>query len=361
MNSRLRWIVCAAATGVALGAPGAASAAVKSVTMGPSGKAVKTLQNTYESDVDAFFPSGVAVHVGDSVKFVPVSFHTVHFLGRSGKAAPVVIATKKLIAGVNDAAGVPFGFNGKPELNFNPVFFAPGKLGKTVVTDGTKQFTSGLPFAEHPKPMTVRFTKPGLFKYICDVHAGMKGTVRVVPASAAVPSAAADAKRVSTQITKAIAVAKGFKTVKPPANTVNVGMFGRGGVSLFGFVPKKLTVAIGTTVTFRSVGGNSEIHTASTGLGNPEKDPKSYLGKIAKSFEEDNQPPQIGINASDGGANPLLSSALHGNGFWNAGVLDDVSLTTVLTNKQQVTFAQAGTYEFYCLIHPFMHATITAQ
>jgi plastocyanin len=360
MNSRATWALSAAAA-LGLLVPTAAEAATKTVTMGPSGKAAKTLQDKYFSDANAFFPSNVAVHVGDTVSFAPVGFHTVHFLGKSGKKAPVVINGQKLISGVNDAAGVPFGFNGKPELNFNPIFFGPGKLGKTVLTDGKKEFTSGLPFADKPKPMNVRFTKPGLFSYICDVHAGMKGSVRVAPASTPVPSAAADAKRVSTQVAKATAVAKGFQTVKPPANTVEVGLYGRGGVSLFDFVPHALSVPVGTTVTFRSTGHNPELHTATTGPGNPLKDAKSYLGVLAKSFENDDQPPQIGANPSDGGATAALSPLLHGNGFWNAGLLDDVALTTVLTNAQKVTFAQAGKYEFYCLIHPFMHATVTAQ
>jgi plastocyanin len=137
-------------------------------------------------------------------------------------------------------------------------------------------------------------------------------------------------------------------------------MFSRS-VSLFGFVPSQLTGPVGTKVTFRQVAGSPEIHTASTGPGNPLKDAGSYLGKIAKAFETDDQPPQIGIQPSDPGANPLLSSALHGNGFWNSGVLDGVSLTKVLPNTATVTFAQAGSYDFYCLVHPFMQATIKVQ
>lgn len=360
MTTRTRWTLCAVA-GLALMGPSAAQAATKTVTMGPPPvPAAKPIGDKYDSDVLAYFPSSVAVRVGDTVSFQPVGFHSVHFLGRKGKAAPVVVNGGKTVSGVLDAANVPFGFNGRKELNFNPIFFGPGKLGKTVVTDGTKEIKSGLPFSEKAKPMKVRFTKPGLFRYVCDIHAGMKGSVRVVPRSRAVPSAASDARRVRTQIAKAITVAKGFQTAKAPANTVDVGLF-RNNVSLFGFVPSKLTVPVGTTVTFRQVAGSSEIHTATTGPGNPLKDPTSYLGKIAKAFETDDQPPQIGIQPSDPGASPLLSSVLHGNGFWNSGVIDGVSLTSVLPNSAKVTFAQAGSYDFFCLVHPFMQATITVQ
>jgi plastocyanin len=360
MARRYRTAVCAA-IGVGLLAPAAAQAATKTVTMGPPPiAAAKPIGDKYNSDVLAFFPSSVAVRVGDTVSFQPVGFHNVRFLGRAGKLAPVVVNGSKTVEGVLDAANVPFGFNGRKELNFNPKFFGPGNLGKTVVTDGTKEINSGLPFSEKAKPMKVRFTKAGLFRYVCDIHAGMKGSVRVVPRGRAVPSAASDARRVRRQISKAIAIAKGFQSAKAPANTVNVGMFSRS-VSLFGFVPSQLTVPVGTKVTFRQVAGSPEIHTASTGPGNPLKDAGSYLGKIAKAFETDDQPPQIGIQPSDPGANPLLSSALHGNGFWNSGVLDGVSLTKVLPNTATVTFAQAGSYDFYCLVHPFMQATIKVQ
>ena len=360
MARRYTTAVCAA-IGVGLLAPTVAQAATKTVTMGPPPiAAAKPIGDKYDSDVLAFFPSSIAVRVGDTVSFQPVGFHNVRFLGKAGKLVPVVVNGSKTVSGVLDAAGVAFGFNGRKELNFNPKFFAPGNLGKTVVTDGSKELNSGLPFSEKAKPMNVRFTKTGLFRYVCDIHAGMKGSVRVVPRSRAVPSAASDARRVRTQIAKAITVAKGFQTATAPANTVNVGMF-RNSVSLFGFVPSKLTVSVGTPVTFRAIAGSSEIHTATAGPGNPLKEAGSYLGKIAKSFENDDQPPQIGIHPSDPGSSPLLSSALHGNGFWNSGVIDGASLTTLLPSKATVTFAQAGSYDFFCLVHPFMQATITVQ
>jgi len=350
-----------AAAGLALVAPGAAQAATKSVLIGPPPDASKTLQQKYGSDVHAYFPSAITIHVGDSVKFVPVGFQTVHFLGRSGKAYPVVVPTGKTISGVLDEAGVPFGFNGLPELNSPPQIFGPGgKLGKTVVTDGTKEIESGAPITRRPKPMTVKFTKAGVFTYVDDIHPGTKGAVRVVAKSKPVPSAAADALRVKLQVAKAIGVAKGFENHKAAANTVDVGVSGSGGVNLFGFVPEKLTVPVGTTVTFQAANGNSEIHTASTGPGNPDKEPKSYLGKVAASFEGDTPDPKAVFPSDPGAAVVGLSPTLHGNGFWSSGVTDGVG-STPLPASGKVTFAAAGTYEFYCLIHTFMHATVTAQ
>jgi plastocyanin len=55
-----------------------------------------------------------------------------------------------------------------------------------------------------------------------------------------------------------------------------------------------------------------------------------------------------------------LSPTLHGNGFWNSGVLDTAKATPLPTSNA-VTFTTPGTYNFYCLIHPFMHGTVVVQ
>lgn len=363
MSSRVRSLSmwCGVTGLMALGAPAAAQAAVKVVSMGPPPATAQTLQRTYTSDANAFFPSSVAIRVGDSVRFVPAGFHNVHFPGSAGRPTAPFIPTGKTIAGVNDEAGAPFWFNGQPELNANPQIFGPGgKLGKTVVTDGRKEIQSGAPVSDRPRPMVVRFTKSGLFRYVCDIHTGMKGAVRVVGRRTRVASASADAARVRSQAARAIAVAKTFKRVKAPANTVYAGLGGRGGVSLFDFVPRRLTVPVGTTVTFRMVNRDYEVHTATAGPGNPERQASSYLGKLTASLESP-ATDQKALYPSDVPPAPAgLTPTLHGNGFWNTGALDSIAASP-LPQSNQVRFAAAGTYDFYCLIHPFMKATIKAQ
>ena len=360
MTGKFRWTLVGAGL-AALLVPSAAQAAVKSVGMGPPTATLQKLQRTYSSDANAFFPSSIAVRVGDSVRFVPRGFHNVHFLGSAGKPSAPFIATGQTIAGINDELGVPFWFNGQAELGANPQIFGPGgSLGKTVVTNGTKEINSGAPLADRPKPMVVRFTKAGLFRYVCDIHPGMKGSVRVVPKSRRVASAAADARRVRRQAANAIAVAKTFEDVKAPANTVNLGLGGRGGVSLFAFSPSKLTVPVGTSVTFRMDSDDYETHTATAGPGNPDKEPASFLGKLAASLESPAADQRALYPSDQPPAPAALTPALHGNGFWNSGSLDAVAATP-LPRQNQVRFAAAGTYTFYCLIHPFMRATITAE
>ena len=83
----------------------------------------------------------------------------------------------------------------------------------------------------------MRFTKAGLFRYVCDIHPGMKGAVRVV-AKSGVAISGRRPRRVSCR-PRAIAVAKAFKNVKAPPNTVDLGLGGPGGVSLFAFSPEQ--------------------------------------------------------------------------------------------------------------------------
>ncbi|MFP5380067.1 MAG: hypothetical protein ACLGHP_10035, partial [Vicinamibacteria bacterium] len=299
------------------------------------------------------------VHVGDSVRFVPAGFHDVHFLGLKGKPTSPFVPTGKTIAGVNDAAGVPFWFNGRAELGPNPKVFGPGSFGKTIATSGKTEIFSGAPLDPKTKPMTVRFTKACLLRYFCSIHPGMRGSVRVKPKSAPVPSATGDAARVKTQVARALAVAKRLAATKAPANTVNVGAAGKGGVSFFGFIPAKLTVAVGTTVTFRMLSGDFETHTATFGPGGPQ-DPKTYLGALAGSLESP-AARQEALYPSDLPSAPAaLTPASHGNGFWNSGGLDAVGASP-LPQRNAVRFAAPGTYTYYCLIHPFMKATVTAQ
>ena len=354
MDSRTKLVLCSA-VGAVLALPGAAQAAVKSVQMGTNKAQQKQLQR-YGADVNAYFPSSVAVHVGDSVRFVPSSFHSVHFLGKSGKLTPIFLPGKA-IAGVTDAAGAPFWFNGLPNLETNGALFAPpGNFGKTISTNGSTEIESGLPTSRNPKPMTVRFTKAGLFPFFCDLHPGMRGTVRVSARSTRLASARADALRVKAQTAKAVAEAKKFSAVKPPANTVYVGYAGKGGTEFFGFLPNKLTVPVGTTVKFTVPSGSFETHTATTGPGNPDKEPKSYLGAIATGQDD----PRLPYSSDPPPAAAALTPLLHGNGFWNSGGMDALNASP-LPQSNSVTFAAAGTYEFYCLIHTFMHGTITAQ
>jgi plastocyanin len=342
---------------MALAMPGAAQATKKSVFMGVPPANQKAFQNA-GSDVNAFFPGNVRIRTGDVVSFEPVGFHSVD-MPASGGPLPLIAPTGKKIAGLVDVAGVPFWFNGGNEPGFDKRLLK-SNFGKTLVK-GSTRIKSGLPLADKPKPMKVRFNKAGLYTYFCNLHPGMKGTVRVVGKHSPIPSARSDAARVAAQVAKALAVAKALpKVTKPPANTVDVGAEGKGGVSFFGMLPDKLTVPAGTTVSFAMATGSSDVHTATFGPGDPDKK-TTYLGGLAASL--------LGavfdgraVYPSEQPGLPLaeLSPTLHGNGFWSTGIMDAVAATP-LPSSGSVTFTTPGTYPFVCLIHTFMKGTITVQ
>lgn len=365
MTPRFPWTACAAA-GLALAVPGAAQAATKTVYMGPPPTTTKAQQKVFErtsSEATDFFPHSVRIRAGDTVSFAAAGFHTVDMPRRGGK--PIDFLTPAgMASGALDAAGAPFWFNGQvPTLGFNPRLLR-SNFGKTKIASATTSVLSGLPLGDGPpKPMKVRFPKAGIYRYYCDIHPGMAGSVRVLPRSKRAPSKAADASGLARQVAAAVANAKKFSSSGgQPANTVSIGQQ-KGTVHQLGFAPSKLTVSPGTTVQFRAPSNSRDVHTVSFGPGNPNKDqknPANYLAKLASTFEGPGPFDPIATWASEAPTAPpaALSPALHGNGFWNTGVTGG---SGPLPRGGKVTFTTAGTYTFYCLIHPFMTGSITVK
>jgi plastocyanin len=344
-------------TAVALAAPAAAGAATKTVTMGVTPQQGKVMQQQLSSDANQFFPRTATVHAGDSVRFLPFGFHNADFPKRGGDALPLVVPGAPT-SGLVDAAGAPFWFDGQPGVGLNPALL-DSNFGKTLRYTGAKAVNSGLPLADRPKPFKVRFPKAGKFDYFCDVHPGMKGTVRVKRPGARVPSKRADTRAVGRQVAKALSAARKLRKTDAPANTVLLGAANRSGVEYFGMLPETLTVPVGTTVDFTMSRPSFEVHTATFGPGDPEKEPNSYIGQLAASFEGAEFDPRATYPSEPPGTTAAFSSSLHGNGFWNTGLLDAVPSPPPESGR--VTFAQAGSFTFLCLIHPFMKGTVIVQ
>ena len=339
--------------------PASASATTKPVLMGTPPSASKKFEQKYQSDIDAFFPAQITVAVGDSIKFMPVGFHNVDLPGKGAKRSPLMVPGET-ISGANDAAGAAYWFNGQRNIGFNPALVSKSLFGKTAKYTGATRVNTGLPLSDKPKPAVIKFTKAGTYTYFCDVHAGMKGTVKVLRRGKRAPSAKADAKRVAKQLAAAEKSAKALAAKKSAStDAIEVGPQGAGGVARFAFLPDTLSVAVGSTVTFKMPASSREVHTASAGPGDPIREENSFLGKLASSFNSPTFDPVAVYSSEAPGTVGDLSPASHGNGFWNSGVIDADS-STPLPATSSVRFTQAGTYKFYCLIHPFMVATVTA-
>lgn len=355
----IRAIVLAGAI-VAFGVAGAtASAATKTVTMGlPTPAAAKAFNQRLGVDVNDYFPHKVVIAAGDSVRFVPRGFHTVDVPGPGEEGIPL-FSPGAPISGANDAAGQPFWFNGQPQLGFTPSL-QQSAFGERLTYDGSERVESGLPLADRPRPLVVRFDTPGRYTYVCDVHPGMEGVVVVKPRGAKVPSARQDARRVRKQLARDLAIARDLPDAKPPAGTVDVGEAGAHGVEYFGMLPAQAEVPVGGTIRFRMTPRSYEVHTATFGPGNPETEPNSYLGQMAASLESPSINPAALYPSDQPGQLVGLTATTHGNGFWNSGAMDAVAASP-LPGESTLRFDAAGTYVYYCLIHPFMRGEIVVR
>jgi plastocyanin len=331
----------------------AAHAAKLPVAAGPPPAIAKKLPAGATDN--AFYPRTITVHKGDRVKFTLFGFHQIYFPKKGGTAPALALADPaRPVAGVVDAAGNPFFFNGLPGAFVEPSLLAPlgdGKInGKSV---------DSLPIPAGPgaaTTYTATFTKRGTYSYFCAIHPGMKGTVKVV----------GKAKKRSTRKTVKKAVAKqGAKAIKqatklagfagPAAPGVQAGNDNTHIVNL-SFFPANRTVAVGTTVTFSMPKVSSEIHNVAFG------DPTYLQGLIAGFIA----PGPTGVALDPRTVYPsdpalVLDGTNHGNGFVNTGLLD-TDPNTPFPAKASITFAKAGTYEYVCVVHgPEMKGTITVQ
>jgi plastocyanin len=307
----------------------------------------KNFPKLYSPDINAFFNKKTTINVGGSVTFLLAGFHTVDFPAKGASPLPLIVPGKP-VSGVNDAAGNPFWFNGLPSAGINPQLFS-GSKAKTY--DGSQRWDTGAPLGK-PKPFKLTFTKAGTYHYFCDIHPGMIGTVVVKPAGAKIPSKAQDAAAMAAQITGDVKAAAKLAKAKQPADTVSLGESSPGGVELFAMFPSSLTVSPGTTVTFRMSKHTFETHTATFGS-------KKVLTTLAKGFEGISFPAQ-GVYSSDPPGKITESLTAHGDGFANVGALDN-NPKSPLASSGKITFTQAGTYHFICLIHPNMRGTIIVK
>jgi plastocyanin len=347
-----RWAGTGLAVGLLVALPGVASAANRVVWAGGQTSFQKHLGKRYKyGEVLAFFPSNVTIHVGDAVvwKGMSINFHTTDLPGTAGSALPLITPTTTpptMVTGVNDFAGNPFWFNGHvPQLGFNPALARPSGGHKY---GGTGRVDSGLPF--QPGSFKVKFTKAGKYAYFCDVHPGMKGTITVVAKGRKIPTAAQEVAAIKKQQKSDTAEAKTLAATKISGNIVSLGLKGNGDVEILRMFQGVTSVPVGTTVKFEMAPGSFETHTATFG-------PAAYLGPLGDSFVAPVPDPRALFPSSPPPSPIPLDGTSHGNGFANTGTVADHAGST-LPAFGEVTFNQAGTYHFECLIHEFMKGVI---
>ncbi len=360
----VRLLLALSAVSVVVAAPAVAQAKTVTVYTGPpahfqklvpaSARLSASFQAKYNPDVNAFFPQNVTIHVGDTVSFIRGTMpHTIDIPPVGGQDLPF-LQPGATVAGVNDAAGKPFWFNGKvPSLGLNPSLVL-AKAPTSVSYNGTKRVDSGFFLGSGSAPaFNVKFTKAGVYKISCDVHYRMTGTVVVLPKSKPLPSAARAKAALTAQVLADLKALKAAAKIKPAANTVSVGSAGPGGSELFAMFPATLKVKVGTVVTFSVSPDTREVHTVTFGP------TTAYLTTLVNGLLSNPLLTQQDLYPSDNPAlGPIkLSPASHGNGFANIGGLDR-DPTSPLPASGKIMFTTPGTYHYICVIHPFMSGTI---
>lgn len=342
---------------IALAAPAATQAATKTVQAGPFGPQAKQFQDAF-GDANAYFRRTTTIHKGDRVRWKINGFHTVTFVPTGGPPPALIVPDPATpVAGVNDAANVPFWFNGQPSLRLNPEAALP-QGGSTF--DPSELLNSGLPLAEGPPPpYRLRFRRTGTFNYLCIVHPGMKGKVRVVGRNRSIPSArknrreARRQQKVTLERVQRLTTGLGTEDLD---KTIQAGNDRRTGATVFRFFPQSPSYRVGDTVTLQMSPTSPEVHTFTFG---PTNGKDAYNDLLAQSLLGEvfdprgaypSEPPPAGV--------PTITPATHGNGFYNSGILDQDSASP-LPASTRVTFGAPGTYSLICLIHPFMTGTVT--
>ncbi len=345
-----------AVAGGALAAQHAGRATTYTVYMGEFAQPPANLKNN-PGTINQFLPSKIVVAAGDKISFVSNSFHSVAY---SPKPIPLLIPDPKkgTYAGLTDAAGDPFYFDDLTKIIYNPLAFAP--FGPKTISGATPA-SSGAIGPQGPKspPASATFTFPkaGTYTLFCTLHPGMKETVVVKPAGAAVPKTPdqvkADALKLQTAAyPKAIAL-NNTKVGAP--NTVAMGV--GAGVAMLAYYPKVLKVKAGTTVTFVNK-SPSEVHNIVFG-------PKAYLEQWGKKTDllpqgptAPNQATPITPYGTDPKPLAYAGATTHGNGFFATPVAAGAPIPG-LPRSSRVKFTTPGTYKYFCWIHgPDMGGTI---
>ena len=347
----------------AIGVSHAASAGV-TVWAGPPQVLPPPRGVSKQADALAFFPESVTVTAGQPVTFQFSGFHTVTFTG--GQTPPPVIAPSKNLKQplLKDAAGQPMWWSGGqvPLLTLNPA--AVPQVGGATIASPSQVRSSGVlrvlqaPPNRPPKPYTLTFLKPGVYRFFCLVHPGMHGVINVLPSTATPPTAEQTAAALKTQAGKVIADLRRIQSQNPTEKlTVWVGAGTQSGAEVASMFPRRLVVKTGDVVKFVNH-DTTDIHTVTFG-------PVGYTGQIEKTFiSPKGIANPFGVLSSEPpGATPPPPEALvydganHGNGYLNAGVLSPYS-SNQTPHLVRIKFTRPGIYHFECVIHQNMDGTI---
>jgi plastocyanin len=286
--------------------------------------------NGGDVQINQFAPNQIAVSVGDTVKWnlSSTEFHDILFT--SGAPAPSFVAP---------------GLDG---VFLDPAAVLP--VGGTSY-DGTGVAGSGL--LNKGQSYSLTFTRAGTFTYLCAIHTGMGGIIRVVDNGQGVDTQAAVDARGTAQVNTELAlravpaIMANTGTLVTEGSTVGVAAgVENGQADIQRFLPGRLTVHQGEAVTW--VWKTSETPHTVTFLDGPAPEviiPQPQAGG----------PPKLQLNpivlAPAGNA-----AAWDGSGYLSSGFIQP--MPGAPTPSFTVRFNASGTYDYLCVLHEGMIGTI---
>jgi plastocyanin len=261
---------------------------------------------------NAFYPGTIAVHPGDKILFNLVSPHTVTF-------------------------------NAPPVFKF--ALFSPTASAGTLAKPGDFVNTGFDPTAP-PSPFTLTIggsLPPGSYRYICMLHSGMAGTIKVLPLSERLPKtddeyAAIASREIARDLATAAEIAAEAKENDEDEDgspTVSVGAGDRR-VTNIRFFPATVRIHVGQTVTFVKTHDPTEPHTVSFG---PE------VG-----------PPPTEFFPAGPTTTGSPSTQVHSGWLLTQKQVDFYAFAAspfpvAARTKFRVTFTAPGEYDYICAIH----------
>src|SRR2546428_4706066 len=261
---------------------------------------------------NAFYPSQIAAHAGDTVDFGVTSPHTVTF---------------------NRPDNTPlFAF-----------FVPPGGTTTSATLSAKGQFVNTgfdpVSFAPYTFTLTLGSALPqGRYEFICALHLGMRGAIDVLPAGAQLPKSDADyAAERSREITRDSNSANhvgdkiGDKAGHKPL-TVYAGA-GTKRVTDLRFFPSSITVHAGQSITFLKTHDPTEPHTVTFGT------------EPANIFAPQGGPPFTFTGSNSISTGVLLTKKQYD--FYIGGAIG----VPGAGDKAPIAFTTAGTYTHIFAVH----------
>jgi plastocyanin len=357
---------------------------------------VDSKSTAFNFEATAYFPDSLKVHAGDTIRFKSVDRgepHTVTF-GTMVNAAVESLAKRpapapnappppetpelaKLPTLIGDPPALPV-----PQSAAQPCFLATGAPPSDVKAactkdqqvqkdfDGTQSFfNSGWLAPEQTFSLKLADNiKPGTYSFICLLHRDqMTGQVTVVDKGQASDTVDALKGKSDKQLTDLVAKLKGAvdASSKATADRAQAGVLTQDAQNAQApvFAPKEISIPVGGSVTWTILGPHTITFNApqdAVGVFIRAADGTVSLnGKALGPTGGPGQPPPPtgAAAAAPPPPGPIVIDAgkWDGKGFHNSGLF--VSFPPVIFGYK-LTFTQAGTYPFRCVIHPDMEGTV---